>query len=307
MKESSKTTTAIAKVDESQMEGLEPSVRKQFKVMREHQTVAKMIKEGTSHNEIAAAVKALVVKTIFESGQNMEPDEQAETVNGVTRDIFTDFVGYRIPEIAEAFRLGVRGELGEYYGVSVKSFHQWLRTYRDEHLNDLKSKVLGSLPEPTELTEEQKAKIKAEWIENHLRLFEEYRDGEIEFDQIRFAAHFWEHLRKEGLVTTDEQAREEFVGEAMNQIKREKKKQRFEAPQFLRPSIDKFIESLEKGEQGRALVLNRARGLALKSTYDYLIANKTDLRDWLKIESERSRPLSVNLKSQSLEVSPEGE
>jgi hypothetical protein len=134
-----------------------------------------------SKREAGEAIKVLFNRAIFESGMKCENPELVFPI--VVKDIFDDFAGLTLEEIKICFKLGVRGKLGDFMGMNVRTFYGWLTEYF-RTLKTAANKEFLALPQPAkEVTIEQKKEIHRQALQ---RLFSEYDSISKEQSEIAF-------------------------------------------------------------------------------------------------------------------------
>jgi len=81
-------------------------------------------------NELFNAVNISVTKCFADLNREVPPQNNMNyLVNEVTNSILNKFPGLRLQEIPVCFAKGIRGEYGEFYGLSVISFEQFIEGY----------------------------------------------------------------------------------------------------------------------------------------------------------------------------------
>jgi len=101
----------------------------------------KRVKEYEDKNVPAEKIGVYVNHTIMDKGVSMEPTEITYLTTRIIADIFDSFPHFTLEEIRLAFHLGVRGELGEYYGLNAVSFFNFLKAYNDDVKSNVNLKV----------------------------------------------------------------------------------------------------------------------------------------------------------------------
>jgi hypothetical protein len=105
------------------------------------------IKEYQDKNKVSSEIDTLVNFTFAYKGHSPASEREYEfTTTALKEDIFINFSNYTIEEVKLAFKLGVRGELGEYYGLNAKTFYDWLKAYRTKFLNPTLNTIIKLLP-----------------------------------------------------------------------------------------------------------------------------------------------------------------
>ena len=149
-------------------------------------------------------IQELINLTIFESG--FKTENISELIILIIKDIFADFSYMTLSEISLAFRKGIRGDLGEYMGLSVRTFYNWLKTY-NETLKSEAIKALNSIQKESisKISEKEKKEYYERWLQSHIDDFERHKKGEsvVIFD---FGHIFYDYCIKHsiGYLTNSE-------------------------------------------------------------------------------------------------------
>jgi len=182
--------------------------------------------------------------SFFEAGQDKNLD--SETLNQLTSiltaDIKRDFKVAKLNEIGEAFRLGVRKTYGDYFGLSVITFNEWIRGYLKSEERKFALQALNK-PKPAVESHEEKAK---QIFDNMLpEMLAEYkRTGKcLNFGNVRY-----NYLVEKGLITADHWLNYRGNAEAMlhNQLEEEKEQKWANINEVKRIKIE--LENMEQGE-----------------------------------------------------------
>lgn len=107
-----------------------------------------MIRDIKDKNIIAESVANSVNRVIADKGVNMEKEDIQYLKMSITSDILRDFIGFSVEDVALAFSMGVRGQLGEYFGINVSTLYQWLVKYREEVVPKANQEIFYALPKP---------------------------------------------------------------------------------------------------------------------------------------------------------------
>jgi len=112
-----------------------------------------MIKRIDDINKVVNSIHTSINKTIADKGFSMAVEDMNYLKTAITNDILRDFYTLTLEDISLCFKMGVRGELGEYFGLSVVSFFGWLKKYKYEILPTAYREVKKFLPSPQEVQE----------------------------------------------------------------------------------------------------------------------------------------------------------
>lgn len=105
-----------------------------------------MIKNVGDMNVVVNSIHQSINKAIADKGFNMELEDMNYLKRSITDDILRDFPTLSLQDINLCFSMGVRGNLGEYFGINVVSLYGWLKKYKEEILPKMFSEVKNYLP-----------------------------------------------------------------------------------------------------------------------------------------------------------------
>jgi hypothetical protein len=227
-------------------------------------------------NYAGERLKTLINLTIFESGFKVE--NISEIIIMVIRDIFSDFSFMTLSEVSIAFRKGVRGQLGEFMGLSVRTFYFWLKEYNEYKLEALKQIQYIKKEEP--VTQEKLKEHKINWLKSFINDFEQYKKTGIS-DNYDFKNLFYAYCVKNniGYLTLDEKL------EIENKAKRELIKSHNPLNAFTndqRKEFKNILQGLVSDEKDKSideLIIMQSKRMAITVIYDKLISGGLELRD----------------------------
>jgi hypothetical protein len=110
-----------------------------------------MIKNVGDMNVVVNSIHQSINKAIADKGLNMEVEDMNYLKRSITDDILRDFPTLSLQDINLCFSMGVRGNLGEYFGINVVSLYGWLKKYKEEILPKMFSEVKNYLPSAQEV------------------------------------------------------------------------------------------------------------------------------------------------------------
>lgn len=108
------------------------------------------IKNIEDKNIVVTSIHQSVNRCIADKGVNMEIDEMNYLKRSITDDILRDFTTLTLQDISLCFSMGVRGNLGEYYGINVVTLYGWLKKYKQDVIPEAVIEVNRYLPPPKE-------------------------------------------------------------------------------------------------------------------------------------------------------------
>ena len=222
-------------------------------------------------------LKTSINLTIFESG--FKVDNISELIIMVIKDIFADFSHLTVSECSIAFRNGVRGLLGDFMGLSVRTFYNWLLAY-NETIKAEAIKQLQYIKKEQVITEEDKERIKWDWLKAFVKDFELYKKEGI-IEQYDFNNGFYEYCIKTGIGYLT--IKEKF------DIKELAKKRILSANNILnaknsdeRNSFKEIVKSIANNQfnkNAEMQIVSESKRMALKIIYDKLIEKEINLRE----------------------------
>lgn len=110
-------------------------------------------------NEVFRTVQSAVARCYADLNQRIPDAQQNEyLLNQLTDNVLQNFPSLRLAEIPLAFAAGIRGQYGEYFGLSVISFEQFLIGYlaSEQRAKLVEDKHRLMIEERTEPTAEEK-------------------------------------------------------------------------------------------------------------------------------------------------------
>ena len=190
-----------------------------------------------------------------QAGQSIDGKEIASMAGVLFRDLQTRFSMLTLHEVALAFDNGLRGDYGQFYGLSVLTFNNWLKAYRqsDDRFKAIKrmENNKNALPPPGAEYGEQRMR------EMCLRYFEAYKQSG---DPGIACVTVYQYLQKIGLIKQTV----EYKLSVLNSLKGTiKKSNNLAVP-------DEIIENRQKCEAMR---------ICLKRYFQELIDMNMELKD----------------------------
>lgn len=139
-----------------------------------------------NHNEVKRALADILSKTFFDCnyGKEMEPVPFAEMLKFQTEALFNELSGkfgtLTLSEVRNAFKNGIRGEFGQYFGMCPKTYHQFIKAYFElpergkaqiEYLN-----LIDQSQKPVEISESMKKMISVNGVKERFKTYKETGD-----------------------------------------------------------------------------------------------------------------------------------
>jgi len=234
------------------------------------------ISEIQDKNTIVNSIHQYISFTILDKGLNLSSPEEVEYIKRrVVEDILNEFSSYTLEEVRLSFYYGVRGELGEYFGINPTTFYKWLKNFRYDLLSGVNKMVLPLLEKEVEVKESPTKKEVDFLIANDLfDFYDEYiKTGEYEF--LDFGNIVYNLLKRLGLIKINAKYRKILI---------ERSKVILKDQQLLKKSKSKYsinikdvfnkIDSEESDFKNQ--LFSEAKRLALK---DYILKSKQNNQD----------------------------
>ena len=237
--------------------------------------IGKKTIKNSSPLEVKKACNEIIAKAFADSGQvgvtsqmlEFQSQSLLEELTGKFKDLTTD-------EVKEAFKNGIGGETGPYFGLCAKTYHQFIKHYFESKERAEAMRVYLSLESKTfvkeKLTDEQKDMIMKQAA---LSLFNEYYETKkLDFyGSHRIYDYLWQDKK---LIKWTESERKELRETAYTEYEKELKKQR-DAGQILPSVYRQILENLD-GEKNRTFI-NKVKSIGLKRFFDKLIETNQKL------------------------------
>lgn len=166
---------------------------------------------------------ALITKIHLQSGQ-LITEEKKQILDLTVDELSSDFKKYNgnvsFREIEIAFKNGLKGEYGEYFGLNNKTYFQWVNgyTYGEKRLKV--KKALSDAKEKANQPIVKKSEQEANEIMKNacLKSFEDFKSGAVIFDSGNVKYNF---LVKMELLNFSKERKNEILARITNKIKSE--------------------------------------------------------------------------------------
>jgi hypothetical protein len=213
-----------------------------------------MIKNVEDKNIVVNSIHQAVNRSIADKGVNMDIEDMNYLKRSVTDDILKDFPTLTLQDINLCFSMGVRGGLGEYFGLNVVSFYGWLKKYKEEVIPEAMNEVKLYLP-PTNI-EEPKIEFKKldfEKVDNICNAIISFKENNS-YDFNDFGNIHFNLLNKFGCfddVSEDEKStiREDAKQFYLNEMKQKNIDLLAQGKSLQMIDINKLLEKIECGEK----------------------------------------------------------
>ncbi len=239
-----------------------------------------MIKNIEDKNNVSKSIKVAVNRAIADKGVNMHKDDINYLITNIIHDIIKDFSMLSLEDVYLCFSMGVRGKLGEYYGLNVSTLYGWLEKYRNEVLPIANAEIIALLPKPVESDYIDKEKIELDLVDEICLLID---DKEIDFFN-DFGNIRYNLLENYNFIHFSSEQKMEFFNQAREQYKLDLQKNNRELIEKGRSiqisPISNFMNKLETNDKTtKDIVVMYAKKIAFR----YFISNIND-KQKLRIE-----------------------
>ena len=219
-----------------------------------------IIKNIDNKNFVVNSIHQAVNKCLADKGINMIVEDMNYLKLTITDDIFKDFPTLTLQDINLCFSMGVRGNLGEYFGINVVTLYGWLKKYKEEVIPEA-TKEVNLYIKPAQLEEPKidYKKLDLEKVDNICSAIELYINDSI-YDFNDFGNIHYKFLDKLGYFNSisetekdslKEDAKQLFISDIknnnLNLIERGKT--------FQITDINKLIENIENGEKDTETII----------------------------------------------------
>jgi hypothetical protein len=211
------------------------------------------IRNITDMNIVVNSIHQSVNRCIADKGVNMELADMQYLKKSITDDIIKDFSTLSLEDIQMCFKIGVRGVLGDYFGINVVTLYQWLKKYKDEMLPQTHNEVSRYLP-PAKI-EEPKIdfkKLDFEKIEKICETIDIYQKDNV-YELNDYGNIHYNFLEKHGFIEFTEDEKKFHKDNARSMILSKAKSKNLElvskgkAIQMV--NINDLIEKIEYGDK----------------------------------------------------------
>ncbi|MBK0378610.1 hypothetical protein [Mucilaginibacter segetis] len=203
-------------------------------------------------------------------------------VNELTDNIIRRYPGIRLSEIPDAIALGIRGEFGEYYGLSVVSIERFIKMYL---LSERRLRAVKELPAPTP-PPAAKPDVRTRFITargNALTALERKRAGR---DIGVMATTVYNFLNQLQLISFTADEKYDMLTEATQQLISELQLKLMTSPPYERIAHKRDIAAYRDALNGtpldgrlHLLVVNASKKLALDACLADILMDEVDLEE----------------------------
>ena len=113
-----------------------------------------MIKNIGNLNIVTNSIHTSINRVIADKGVNMNFEDMNYLKTTILNDVLNDFTTLTLEDVSLCLSMGVRGNLGEYFGINVVTIYEWLKKYKEELIPEAFKEVQFYL-KPIEIKEEK--------------------------------------------------------------------------------------------------------------------------------------------------------
>jgi hypothetical protein len=244
-----------------------------------------MIKNVEDKNIVVGAIHQAVNRSIADKGINMNVEDMNYLKLSITDDILRDFPTLTLQDISLCFSMGVRGNLGEYFGINVVSLYGWLKKYKEEVIPEAVGEVHKYLPPVEEETFVDYKQLDLDKVDNlysAINLFN--TDGIYEFED--FGNIHYNLLNRLGILDSISESEKELLKEDARELLITDMKDKNlsllkQGKKFQLNDINLLLEKIEFGEKDTETIIEISyRKLLLKRFIVNFKSSNKDLEEF---------------------------
>ena len=166
-------------------------------------------------NQIRESCSKVINLAFVESGQIKQATQQMLDFNrdSLIGELTGRFKDLTLEELSEAFKMGIRGEFGEYFGLCAATYHKFIKSYFERperaesmrvYLDSIKGEIVKEKPTP-----EQQHQIMLDGCREALKDFKETK--RLPYSPAPYYDFLWKELK---LINWTDKEKEEIKKEA---------------------------------------------------------------------------------------------
>lgn len=235
--------------------------------------------------EVLNPVIALIGKIFLVAGQvpKSESDKAALKkdiqfiASELSRDIATRYSELTLEEISIAFDKGVRNDFGDYFGLNVRTFNNWITAYRDspERLRAIEDQLRKkAIPSPTQPTTADLKRMRDETI---IFGFNSYkRRGSF----VGNPTQLYKYLEELELIKLSKSEKNDLISQASKFLEDEYKTiSKKDISSTVRKAL---IETLHPNNRSQEKIVFKAKAIAIEAFYKNIVEKDLDIKELIK-------------------------
>lgn len=227
--------------------------------------------------EIRKPLAAYIARIYALRGQTATSEELRFMATELGRSVFERFPGLSLEEVGVSLDKGVKGDFGEYYGLSVVTFLDWVRAYQSSNVRIKAQEELAppALPQQRTITEREFEIIRRE---NALRAFTRYKQERKRPFVPGISVGVYDTLDSRGILRYGKEEKLQALEKAKETRREEIISDRSRRTYTISKAIEKLGTVLDRelADKSPAIVW-RAKELLLLRFFDSLIEAGKDL------------------------------
>lgn len=219
-----------------------------------------IIKNIDNKNFVVNSIHQAVNKCLADKGINMLVEDMNYLKLNITDDIFKDFPTLTLQDVSLCFSMGVRGNLGEYFGINVVTLYGWLKKYKEEVIPEA-TKEVNLYIKPAQLEEPKidYKKLDLEKVDNICSAIDLYIKDTI-YDFNDFGNIHYKFLDKLGYFNSISETEKDSIKEDAKQlfisdIKNNNLNLIERGRTYQITDINKLMENIENGEKDTETII----------------------------------------------------
>jgi len=236
------------------------------------------ISEIQDKNTIVNSIHQYIGFTILDKGLNLNSVEELDYLKRrVVEDVLNEFGSYTLEEVRLSFYYGVRGELGEYFGINPTTFYKWLKNFKFDLLSDVNKIVLPMLErEQKNEVKDSPSKKEVDYsiAENLFVFYDEYLETN-KYNFLDFGNIVYALLKKLNLIKITDKYKTQLLKRSKKIVKEHELYKKSKNKYSLK--IEDVFSKIDSEEPDyKNQIFSEAKRLALK---DYITKSKQANRD----------------------------
>lgn len=212
-------------------------------------------------NKAYEFIDELIAKAFTYAGQEIKSDDLVFLSHELVKIIKTRYRNITQNELIVVFEKGLFGDYGEYFGLNIRSFEQWIKSYyySEDRIKHIQNKYNSNqLQASCEITESEKNKALKYAFNKRVN---EYKQGLYIND---FGNVVYDFLDKNGKVKLSKEFKKELFEKAKRIKLSDYKKELYKTKDDLRIPIANIIKDIESNQSNtNDKIVCEAKRLAL--------------------------------------------